>query len=209
MRACRQADDPNPWPGRGAVKELIRSQGHPFPAWLSFHLNNGLRRRFHPPEKIITALDVKATDTVLDFGCGPGFFTIPFARTAKKVVAVDLQPKMLLKAAQYAEKNGVTIRTIQSNGQFISLPNESCDLIFLSGVYHELPEKRRVLLELKRTLKPRGRIVIRERTKRPRFSLGPPEVNPTRVSEAVGFRAAALVSDPTEKGATLITASQA
>jgi len=189
---------------------LIGSQNHPFPAWLSFHLNNGFRRRFHPPQKIIDVLEVKATDTVLDFGCGPGFFTVPFAKAAKEVVAVDLQPKMLLKVAQYAEKNGVTIKTVQSNGQFISLPNKSCDLIFLSGVYHELPEKRRVLLELKRTLKPGGRIVIRERTKRAHFSLGPPVMNPTKVLEdleAVGFRMSVLISDSTEKAATLITAA--
>ena len=79
----------------------------------------------------------------MDFGCGPGFFTVPFAKIAKEVVAVDSQPKMLGKLSKYAKKNGVIVKAIQSDGKSIPLPGGSFDLIFLSGVYHELGEKRK------------------------------------------------------------------
>jgi ubiquinone/menaquinone biosynthesis C-methylase UbiE len=189
---------------------LIGTEGHPFPAWLSFHLNNELRRRSHPPEKIIDVLGVKATDAVLDFGCGPGFYTIPFAKIAREVVAVDIQSKMLGKVSKYAEKNGVKVKALQSNGQSIPLPEGHFDLIFLSGVYHELSEKRKVLTELKRLLKPSGRIVLRERTKTGHFSPGRPAINPLEVSEelrAVGFIALAPATDPSDRTATLMTAT--
>jgi len=69
------------------------------------------------------ALGVKAMDSVLDFGCGPGFYTIPFAKVAHDVVAVDIQTKMLEKVSKYAERNNVKVRTIQSDGQAIPLPD--------------------------------------------------------------------------------------
>jgi 2-polyprenyl-3-methyl-5-hydroxy-6-metoxy-1,4-benzoquinol methylase len=93
--------------------------------WLSFLLNNPIRRRFDKnPEKIITMLGINDTSVVLDFGCGPGFYTIPFASVAKKVVAVDLQEKMLKKAESYAEKNGVKdkIQFVQTDGE--EIPSE-------------------------------------------------------------------------------------
>lgn len=189
---------------------MIGTEGHPFAAWLSFHLNNELRRRSHPPEKIIHVLGVKATDAVLDFGCGPGFYTVPFAKIAKEVVAIDIQSKMLGKVSKYAGKNGVRIKALQSDGQSIPLPDGCFDLIFLSGVYHELAEKRKVLTELKRLLKPGGRIVIRERTQSGHITLGPPAVDTNEVSEeltAAGFASFASVTDPSDKAATLMTAT--
>src|ERR1700719_4758118 len=90
------------------------------PIWLSFLLNNPIRRHFDKNrEKIITILGINDTSVVLDFGCGPGFYSIPFARIAKKVVAVDLQEKMLERAERYAEKNGVKdkIQFVQTDGK--------------------------------------------------------------------------------------------
>jgi ubiquinone/menaquinone biosynthesis C-methylase UbiE len=153
---------------------------------------------------------VKATDAVLDFGCGPGFYTIPFAKIAREVVAVDIQSKMLGKVSKYAQKNGVKVKALQSDGQSIPLPDDYFDLIFLSGVYHELAEKKKVLTELKRLLKPGGRIVIRERTETGHITLGPPAVDTKEVSEelrAVGFVALAPATDPSDKTATLMTAT--
>ena len=189
---------------------MIGTEGRPFPAWLSFHLDNELRRRSHPPGKIIDVLGVKATDAVLDFGCGPGFYTVPFAKIAREVVGVDIQSKMLGKVSKYAQKNGVKIKTLQSDGQSIPLADGCFDLIFLSGVYHELAEKRKVLTELKRLLKPGGRIVIRERTESGHIALGPPKVDPKEVYEeltGVGFVALAPATDPSDKTATLMTAT--
>lgn len=188
---------------------MIGTEGHPFPSWLSWHLNNGLRRRSHPPQRVIDALDVKATDAVLDFGCGPGFYTIPFAKTARDVVAIDIQPMMLQKMSKYAERNRVKIRALQSNGESIPLPDGSFDIIFLSGVYHEIPNKGAVLTELKRLLKPEGRIIIRERSGTGRFAPGRPAIDPFDVSEdlrATGFLYLASRTDPSDKTTTLTIA---
>ena len=44
-------------------------------------LANPLRKLIHSPEKILDRY-IQPGDTVLDFGCGPGFFTVPMARMA-------------------------------------------------------------------------------------------------------------------------------
>lgn len=156
----------------------------PFPTWLSFILDNRIRRRFDPPQKIIEALGIDNNSIVLDFGCGPGFYTIPFAKVAKQVVAVDLQPKMLERLAKKARKQGVKVQTVQSDGKQILLPGNIFDLIFLSHVYHEVPDKPRVLMELRRLLRSNGRLAIMESTKKPIWGpLGPPAMNPEEITE--------------------------
>lgn len=42
--------------------------------------------------------------TVVDFGCGPGYFTVELAKHARKVITVDVQADMLKKARR---KRGV------------------------------------------------------------------------------------------------------
>ena len=147
---------------------------------------------------------------MLDFGCGPGFYTIPFAKVAHDVVAVDIQTKMLQRVSKYAEKNNVRVRTIQSNGQSIPLPEGSFNIIFLSGVYHELAEKRIVLTELKRLLKPGGRIIVRERSEAGHLAPGCPAIEPGEVSEdlrAAGFLVLEPRTDPNDKTSTLMMAT--
>ena len=156
------------------------------------------------------ALGVKAMDSVLDFGCGPGFYTIPFAKVAHDVVAVDIQTKMLEKVSKYAERNNVKVRTIQSDGQAIPLPDGSFNIIFLSGVYHEIAEKRVVLTELRRLLKPDGRMIIRERSETGHLAPGRPAIEPGEVSEdlrATGFLVLEPRTDPSDKTATLTMAT--
>lgn len=47
------------------------------------------------PQKLLNRIKVGKNDTVLDIGCGNGAITIPIARIAKKVSAMDISPKML------------------------------------------------------------------------------------------------------------------
>ncbi len=184
-----------------------------FPSWLSFLLNNPIRRRFDKnPDKVVKLLGINEGSVVLDFGCGPGFYSVPFAKVAKKVVAIDLQEKMLKKAARYAEKNGVKdkIQFLRSNGEKVpQIQERTCDFVFLSFVYHEIGDdvKERVLLDLRRVLKHDGKLAILEYTKKP--LLGPHSVDPGLVIEQLA-RAKFSRTEVIEvsKNVGLITASK-
>ena len=161
---------------------------HPrFPAWLSFALTRRGRRREYPPEAIVERLGVRATDAVLDFGRGPGFFTEGFAAKARRTVAVDAQPEMLQKARKRlgpAAANAEFIAT--EDGRSIRVASESIDLAFLAYVYHELEHPEAVLRELARTLTPGGRLVIMERTEPGWRPFQPPQIDADSVEKEVG-----------------------
>lgn len=101
----------------------------------------------------------------MDFGCGPGFFTIPLARVAAKTIGVDVSPKMLEKASSNAQKNGVTVEFVRSDGSEIKVEDRSVDLILLVHVYHEIEAKEKTLREFSRILRELGRLAIVERVR--------------------------------------------
>jgi SAM-dependent methyltransferase len=82
------------------------------PWWLCYSFDNPLRRFIHDPERLLAPY-VKPGMTVVDVGCGMGYFTIPLARIAGpggKVIAVDLQQRMLDALVRRAEKAAVADR---------------------------------------------------------------------------------------------------
>jgi 2-polyprenyl-3-methyl-5-hydroxy-6-metoxy-1,4-benzoquinol methylase len=135
-----------------------------FPEKLAFLLNNPIRRHYAAPEKLLAKFQINPEDVVVDFGCGPGYFTIPLARIAQKVIGVDVSKGMLEKAAAYAKKNGVALELFQSDGTRIDLPDGSVDVIVLIHVFHEIEDRTKVLLEFVRILKHSGRVLIVEKT---------------------------------------------
>ena len=148
-----------------------------FSASRAFELNNPLKRFFdRSPQRFIKLLGVESDWSLIDFGCGPGFYTIPFARVAQRVVAVDVQPEMLKKAETYASKSGVKVELVESDGTRMPLSDHAFDLIFLSLVYHEIVDKKTALREFRRVLKPGGKVAIREKTENTLFPVGPPVI---------------------------------
>jgi len=137
---------------------------------------------------------------IVDFGCGPGFFTIPLARVAAKTIAVDVSSRMLEKAASHAKKSGVTVEFLRSDGTEVKLEDESVDVILLAHVFHEIDHKPRVLSEFRRIMRPSGRLMIVERTRGSRLlsgRLGPPVIDQTEVVreiEQVGFTLAQTIA---------------
>jgi ubiquinone/menaquinone biosynthesis C-methylase UbiE len=158
------------------------------PDRLAFVLNNPIRRRLAPPEGLISKLDISPGDVVVDFGCGPGFFLIPLAGVAAKVIGIDLSTRMLERAARHAKKNHVAVELLQSNGTNIKLQDDSVDLVLLGHVFHEVEDEQRVLKEFLRVLKPSGRLAIVERT-RPNWmfpaTFSPPIVNEMEVVKQI------------------------
>ena len=141
-----------------------------------------------PPDEVIGRLDLKPGMVVADIGAGTGFFALPFARAvgpAGMVWAVDLQPAMLKILEEKLQREGAPDNIGLREGQAVDtgLQDGSCDLAFLGNIWHELDEPGTVLAELRRILRPGGRVAILDwRTDVP-YPPGPPPEHRVAPSE--------------------------
>jgi FkbM family methyltransferase len=141
---------------------------HVCPWWAGYFIDNPLRRLLHNPETICGRY-VKPGMTVMDLGCGMGFFSIAMARMVGEqghVIAVDIQQRMLDVLQRRAEKSGVASRIRLHRAAPGRLGVTSpVDFALAFAVVHEVPDARSFLTEACSCLKPDARFLVAE----PRF----------------------------------------
>jgi ubiquinone/menaquinone biosynthesis C-methylase UbiE len=141
---------------------------HICPWWLAYTFDNPFRSFFHNPEKMLCSYVSKGM-TVLDAGCGMGFFSIGLARLVGDtgcVIAADIQAKILAVMLKRSEKAGVSsvIRLHRSEPDNLGVETP-VDFILAFWMVHEVPDPKRFFHQVRACLKPNGRILIAE----PRF----------------------------------------
>ena len=85
---------------------------HTCPWWFGYTFDNSLRGLIHDPEVILGGF-VQPGQTVVDIGCGLGYFSIGLARLVGphgRVIAIDVQSEMLRGARRRAERLGLAER---------------------------------------------------------------------------------------------------
>ena len=138
---------------------------HTCPWWFAYTFDNPLRGLVHRPRAIFDGL-VSRGDTVVDVGCGLGFFTMALAELVGpdgRVVAVDLQPEMLARARRRAER-----RDLQDRIEFrpctadrLGIPVKA-DFVLAFWMVHEVADRGAFLSEVRSLLQPSGRLLIAE-----------------------------------------------
>lgn len=117
------------------------------------------RDLFLPRKNVLKEVDIKPGFHILDYGCGPGSYSIVAARlvgSTGKVYALDVHPLAIQRVGNAASKKGLTnIETIQSDCA-TGLEKESINIVFLYDILHDLSEPDAVLEEMHRVLKPSG-----------------------------------------------------
>lgn len=141
---------------------------HICPWWLAYTFDNPFRHFFHNPEKMLGSCVAKGM-TVLDIGCGLGFFSIGLAKLVGDkgcVIAADVQPKMLSVLEKRAEKAEVSDRIRIHRCEPNKLGVETTvDFILAFWMVHEVPDTNIFFRQIRSCLKSNGRILIAE----PRF----------------------------------------
>lgn len=111
-------------------------------------------------------LAVSEGATICDFGCGNGYHTLPLADAVGpdgKVYAVEIQPQMLALLAARAKKRGIdNLVQVVGTVDDPKLPNDSCDLVLMVDVYHELSHPVRIMEKVRASLRTGGRVVLVE-----------------------------------------------
>jgi ubiquinone/menaquinone biosynthesis C-methylase UbiE len=146
-----------------SVHEKSHHQHEVFSAKNAASLDTPLRRLLYRPDRLAERY-VKPADRVLDFGCGPGFFTREFAKRVGErgqVFSVDLQQEMLRIVRSKMETEGLSSRvtTHQCIPDSINLPsdlNGTFDLATAIFVVHEVPDPAKLFREIALLLKPGG-----------------------------------------------------
>ncbi len=122
-----------------------------------------LRDLYIRPRKRLAAAGVREGSTVLDFGCGPGTYSIEAARIAGpggSVYALDLHPLAAERVAAAAAREGLaTVSTIISDGE-TGLDGKSVDVILFYDTIHLVEDPHAVLRELHRVLAPGGTLSV-------------------------------------------------
>jgi SAM-dependent methyltransferase len=135
------------------------------------------RRRLLEPQEVLSAARISLAQTVVDLGCGPGYFSLPAARIVGeggRVYAVDVQPEMVdLCRARAAEAGLHQLETVQSTEGEVPLAGGIADRVFVAFVLHEADDQQAFLCEAARLLKPGGEIAVVEWHKKD-GSPGPP-----------------------------------
>jgi predicted methyltransferase len=116
------------------------------------------------PRELIAELGIKPGMTVVDLGTGPGYM-LPYLSAAVgpngRVIAEDIFPDFLQKAKERtADLKNITF--VLGSAKETKLPEGSADLILVLDVYHHLDYPAQTLAELRRALKPAGRLAIVE-----------------------------------------------
>lgn len=128
-------------------------------------LDNRIRRWLQYPQKILRPY-IEEGMTVLDLGCGPGFFSIDIARMVGKsgrVIASDLQEGMLQKLRDKIQgtelEERITLHKCEENKIGLS---EDIDFILAFYMVHEIPNQEEFFNEIKSILKPNRQVFIVE-----------------------------------------------
>lgn len=106
--------------------------------------------------------ELRAGETVLELGSGPGMDSLLAARRVGptgKVVGVDLCDEMIAKARHNAELLSLNnVEFVKAEIEQLPLPDESADVVISNGVLNLCPEKASVLAEAYRALRLGGRL---------------------------------------------------
>jgi len=120
------------------------------------------RDAWQKPDDVIRALKLAPEALVADIGAGTGYFAVRLARAVPKgrVYGVDAEPDMVRYLSERAQREGLAnLTAVAAKPADPSLP-APVDLVILVDTYHHVPDRERYFRDLKKVLKPGGRLAI-------------------------------------------------
>jgi len=112
------------------------------------------------PRKSLEKAGLRKGMSVVDYGCGPGSFTIPAAELAGqkgKVFAVDIHPLAIRAVKQKASRKGLqNVETVLVEGYDTGIGESSIDRVLLIDTIHLIDDPDALFRDIHRMLKPDG-----------------------------------------------------
>ncbi len=128
-----------------------------------------LERNSRPQEEntnlAISKLPVTSSGIAADIGAGTGYYTFRIASKVSKgkVYAVEIQDEYISFLNNKKKELGVSnVEVIKGDSVSPNLPANSIDMAIMVDVYHELIHPVQMLQNIRKALKPKGKIVLLE-----------------------------------------------
>jgi SAM-dependent methyltransferase len=98
---------------------------------------------------------------ILDLGCGTGLFARRLARDPElpSVLAMDLSKPMIEEGVAQAREAGVRVDFVRAEAPHLPFMDHSLGAVLQSSALHLMPDLERLLIEVGRVLRPKGRYV--------------------------------------------------
>jgi SAM-dependent methyltransferase len=139
------------------------------PWWIGYLLASPIRRWISGNPESLLAPYIREGMTVLEPGPGMGFFTLPLAVLAGprgRIVAVDIQSKMLDGLRRRAQKAGllprIETRLAQPDSLGLDDLKGAVDFVLAFAMVHEMPSVEAFFAQAAATLRPGGFLLLAE-----------------------------------------------
>jgi ubiquinone/menaquinone biosynthesis C-methylase UbiE len=137
---------------------------------MTFHgaswLERPSRMEEEKPLDVIAFMDLKPGMTVVDLGCGTGYYArkiAPKVLPGGTVYGEDIQPEMIEYLKQFCEKEKIeNVVPILGDEKDPKLPRGKVDWIILADVYHEFQYPQEMLAKMLESLSPTGKVCLLE-----------------------------------------------
>ncbi len=164
---------------------------HVCPWWLGYLLASPIRKLSCRPAKLLAPY-VREGMTVLEPGPGMGFFTLDLARlvgSEGRVIAVDIQPRMLARLRRRAARAGVLdrvdVRQVEPASLGLADLAGKVDFTLAFAMVHEMPDAAAFFREVAGASKPGARLLLAE----PSGHVTPPEFDAElKMAAEAGFK---------------------
>lgn len=130
------------------------------------------------PDLVLGQLGNLEGKTVADIGAGTGFFALRMAQKAKKVIAVDIDPRFTayldsIKVLELPENLQSRLETRLGAPNDPKLAPNEADAVIIVNTFMYIRNQAEYLTTLKKGLKPGGKVLIVD-FKKKRTPVGPP-----------------------------------
>ncbi len=140
--------------------EPCGTRGIPYPvgSFAYYEAITERRDRLDPLAKEYAQFDAWAGKKVLDVGCGVGTDLLGFAQGGALVTGIDLSPKSVFLAMERLKLYKCKGVAIECDAESIPYRDNVFDFVFNWGVTHHTLNPEKVIVEMRRVLKPEGKI---------------------------------------------------